>query len=361
MSPTAEEYLEDWEDLWSSEQKAEGEGRDEEEYYRYARRGKLERYADYLFSGLCQRTHSYAEKGLLISCSQGYLEDVVFGLSLIDKTRLLGTEDYGYTVLDLGLQLAAKRGDDRIAWLLHQQGADPTSALRRAIRDADLEMLNRLLKLGIQFAPDGWYLSCAFHDEQPLGSTYDEHAPWAITLIKMGIPVSEDEQDILWSACMAEDREMTRLLVERGADLDHDNGHIVRRLVEEGCDRMARYVIRLGARAGLTWALSSALMAGRWSMADYLLDHGADIHEEDDRLLREACEDGDLVRTQWLVRRGANIHAKLEGALRQACRDRHPAVVEYLVRRGADPSRAWRHPERRQRYAARYPVLQLTD
>jgi ankyrin repeat protein len=54
------------------------------------------------------------------------------------------------------------------------------------------------------------------------------------------------------------------------------------------------------------------------------------------KLLINACRDGDLELVKYCLREGANIHAQNDFALRWASQNGHIEVVKYLVSQGAD-------------------------
>ena len=75
---------------------------------------------------------------------------------------------------------------------------------------------------------------------------------------------------------------------------------------------------------------------GHLEVVKYLVSQGADIHANNERALRRACEEGHLDVVKYLVEQGANIHADNEYALHWASRKGHLEVVKYLVSQGAD-------------------------
>ena len=83
-------------------------------------------------------------------------------------------------------------------------------------------------------------------------------------------------------------------------------------------------------------ALKSASEHGNLEVVKYLVEQGADIHEEDDMVLQLASENGHRKVVEYLIEKGANIHANNDWALMVASRDGHLDVVEYLVESGAD-------------------------
>ena len=61
-----------------------------------------------------------------------------------------------------------------------------------------------------------------------------------------------------------------------------------------------------------------------------MIEHGANIHTNDDEALRWAAENGHLDVVKYLVEEGASIHANDDEALKWATDKGHADVVEYL-------------------------------
>ena len=83
-------------------------------------------------------------------------------------------------------------------------------------------------------------------------------------------------------------------------------------------------------------ALIWAAYRGYLGTIKYLVDHGADIHTDNDYALRWTAFDGYLEIVKYLVEHGADIHANNDFALRKASNNGHLDVVKYLVENGAD-------------------------
>jgi len=66
------------------------------------------------------------------------------------------------------------------------------------------------------------------------------------------------------------------------------------------------------------------------------IQHGADVHANNNNALRWASEYGHLPVIQFLVQHGANVHADNDYALRWASYNGHLPVVQFLVQHGAN-------------------------
>ena len=77
-------------------------------------------------------------------------------------------------------------------------------------------------------------------------------------------------------------------------------------------------------------ALIWAAYRGYLGTIKYLVDHGADIHTDNDYALRWTAFDGYLEIVKYLVEQGANIHVTNNYALRAAEKYGHTELVDYL-------------------------------
>ena len=82
--------------------------------------------------------------------------------------------------------------------------------------------------------------------------------------------------------------------------------------------------------------LFDAASIGNNALVAFLLDHGANIHGQNDLALRWAAENGHTETVKLLLDRGANIHACDDAALRYAAAGGHTEMVKLLLDRGAN-------------------------
>jgi ankyrin repeat protein len=101
------------------------------------------------------------------------------------------------------------------------------------------------------------------------------------------------------------------------------NGHlyIVQYLVEHGAD----------IHADNDCALRLSAANGHLETVKYLVEHGADIHAEMDYSLCWGAKNGHLETVKYLVENGADIHAKTNYAIRLSAKNGHIEVVNYLI------------------------------
>jgi hypothetical protein len=94
---------------------------------------------------------------------------------------------------------------------------------------------------------------------------------------------------------------------------------------------------------GDKWRANRVIFGERYNLADvftiqYLIEQGADIHIDNDKILQYAAIGGHLDIVHLLADNGANIHANDDAAFRKAAGHGHLEVVQYLVKRGANIS-----------------------
>ena len=75
------------------------------------------------------------------------------------------------------------------------------------------------------------------------------------------------------------------------------------------------------------------LKDGHLEVVVYLVEHGANIHADNDYAIRLASENGHLEVVRYLVEHGADIHANNDYAIRLASENGHLEVVRYLSRK----------------------------
>ena len=102
--------------------------------------------------------------------------------------------------------------------------------------------------------------------------------------------------------------DIVKFLIEHGADIHENNDYI------------------------LQWASGS----GYLDVIKCLVEHGADIHADDDEALHWASTNGCFDIVKYLVEQGADIHESNDYALIQASCNGYLDIVKYLVGQGAD-------------------------
>ena len=86
-------------------------------------------------------------------------------------------------------------------------------------------------------------------------------------------------------------------------------------------------------------ALTLAYCGGFLEVAQFLIDHGADIELGASTPLMEASQEGHIDIVKHLISKGSNINAitnTMDTALTYACANGHTRIAEFLISCGAD-------------------------
>lgn len=134
------------------------------------------------------------------------------------------------------------------------------------------------------------------------------------------------------------DVDTTRELLDAGADVHAEDDSMLRWASKHGHWGMVAELLERGAdvHACDDYALKWASKNGHRDTVAVLLQHGADVHAEDDCALEWASEDGHRDTVAVLLEHGANVHATNNYALRWASRNGHTDTAAVLLAHGAD-------------------------
>ena len=78
------------------------------------------------------------------------------------------------------------------------------------------------------------------------------------------------------------------------------------------------------------------ILTGDVDILKYFIEHGVDIHEDNEWVLRYAGRYRHLNVVKYLVEHGADIHAYNDMALQSASISGHIEIVRYLIDHGAN-------------------------
>lgn len=124
-------------------------------------------------------------------------------------------------------------------------------------------------------------------------------------------------------------------LLKKGANLHHNEDQAFRNAVSNGCIDMVKYLYELGMNKDiLTISLSTAILYKKIEVAKFLIEHGADIHADDDRAFIMACRNGLTDIVVLLYERGANINAQNGNALIESTVHMNLHIVKFLIEKG---------------------------
>ena len=124
--------------------------------------------------------------------------------------------------------------------------------------------------------------------------------------------------------------DMIETAIEYGAEITH---RIFDSACRKGNLKLVKFFVELGA-AVRNCGFLSALCMMRFDIAEYLLEHGADVDMDGGKSLILMSRGGKLKTVKYLVERGANVINSPANV--HAARKGHIDVVKYLVEHGAD-------------------------
>lgn len=124
-------------------------------------------------------------------------------------------------------------------------------------------------------------------------------------------------------------------MIENGADIHENDDFILRECVEKGNLEITKYLVEHGAdiHANNDFALRKSPENGNINMVQYLVEHGANIHSENDFAL---CTSEREHLSKAIYSFEEDYHADNEDALRASARKGNLGVVKYLVQQGAN-------------------------
>lgn len=214
------------------------------------------------------------------------------------------------------LHEAAKRGSNEMVALLLEQGADVN-----AVDDEGYTALVFTAMFG-RFRAANLLLEAGAAPYNQLGEPIMTPLHWAIQEEFSGI---------------------ARLLLEHGANVEAEEENGIRPLaMATSAGNLEAVKLLLEFNADVNGGESSqnpfmnAAIWEHWNIAEYLLQHGADINGKDaagDTALIMNAESGDVEGVKWLLARGADVsctNCNGETALQRAREERQSEVVKLL-------------------------------
>ena len=138
----------------------------------------------------------------------------------------------------------------------------------------------------------------------------------------------------LITASIVGDVEAVRSLLDRGADIHNDANNAVRQACAEGHLEVVRLLYERGANIHIydDTPILMASAGGHLAVVGFLLDHGAD----GDEALAQASGKGHLELMKYLLDRGVDIHNNEDLALTTAAAKGQVEAVKLLLERGAN-------------------------
>jgi len=123
--------------------------------------------------------------------------------------------------------------------------------------------------------------------------------------------------------------DLIELLLDHGANIHFDENKPLEKASHDGNIEAVKLLLDYGANVHALndIALRRASKAGNTEVVKLLLDHGANVHADDNYALRFACKFGHTEVVKLLLDHGANVHINNNQALRWA---KHSGIVELL-------------------------------
>lgn len=163
-------------------------------------------------------------------------------------------------------------------------------------------------------------------------------------LVNQGASITA-RNDALRSSAESGHLDVVKYLVEHGADTNeyYGNEDSLISAAKKGHLEVVQYMLNQRKHSGwpnyevcINQALVTGAQSGRLQIVQYLVEHGADIHTDDDGPLRWSATHQELEVVKYLVDHGADIHACDDWALARCAQDGLLDMVKYLVEQGAN-------------------------
>ena len=140
--------------------------------------------------------------------------------------------------------------------------------------------------------------------------------------------------------------ELTKSLVENGADIHFDNDSALTTAIRKGVGKIIEYLLEKGAdihnvpNTAINEGLITAIEEYDYDLILYFLENGADIHAYNELSLSSAIKGGDMQLIRYLLQHGANIHniptTEMHECLTISIYVSNFEIVRYLILNDAD-------------------------
>jgi ankyrin repeat protein len=140
---------------------------------------------------------------------------------------------------------------------------------------------------------------------------------------------SNDKDEALKYAVIYGHLEIVKYLIEKGADVDSNDGYALCQYAKNGDFDMIKYLIEHNANVNINngYALWISAQNDRLDIIVYLVDNGANVHANEDEALYNSTLYGTLITVKYLVSKGANHDSALINAVMHKRLD----IVRFLV------------------------------
>lgn len=141
------------------------------------------------------------------------------------------------------------------------------------------------------------------------------------------------EDAILTLACSYNNPDIVKYLIERGAKLD-DKCILLSDAAGNGNFKVVKYIVEetIHDKKYYNEVLRWAIFCGQFKIADYMIEHGADINANvNGGIIRELIDYGLFNNIKYCISKGADITLKI---MNDACRSGHLDIIAYLTKHG---------------------------
>ncbi len=149
-----------------------------------------------------------------------------------------------------------------------------------------------------------------------------------------------DDNSFLKCAIDLQSDDILIYLINNGANIIFDDNYVIKKLFAKKNLPFLKNLIDHGADIKSVFDLLPLLCTikgfPQLEKIKYLIDSGADIHQNNDRPLLAAVTSANNNIAVYLIENGADIHADNDYALRISVRMKNIKMVEYLLKAGAD-------------------------
>ena len=172
-----------------------------------------------------------------------------------------------------------------------------------------------------------------------LQSSYNGHLEIVKYIIEKG---AKNINESLILSAKYNKLEVVKFLINNGADIHVDNEYILRYSAQTGHTEIVKYLIENGANIHIDddYALRCSALYSHLEIVRYLVENGANIHAVGDCALRWSAMKGHFEIVKYLVENGANnIDNALSSSIENnddTLRTGHLEVIKYLIKNGAN-------------------------
>ena len=243
------------------------------------------------------------------------------------------------------LMEASESGSINIVKLLIEYGADGLGwALVLAILNKHNGIIELLLEHGAQVDDKNWDL---FFNHSPLVAAVKKgDADVVKLLIEHGAKQEIDQAITNAIIIVNKNAEIIKILSEQGAQVDEMDKFYppLVKAVEKGDADAVKLLLEHGAKQGIDWAMTSAILSKNVEIIKMLSERGAQVGEDEfdlpPLLVAVETEDADIVK--WLLEHGAKQGIDL--AMTDAILSKNAEIIKMLSERGAQVDEDWSDP-----------------